>query len=69
MSIGENIKALREKKGVSQRAVAIELSISPAMLCGIEKGIKQPSLSVAIALATYFDTTVEALTGKEHKTA
>lgn len=63
MSICENLKALRKKKGVTQREVANELFISVQMLCAIETGIKQPSLMLALALARYYGTTVEALVG------
>ena len=61
MSIGENLKALREKKGLTQREVANDLFITVQMLSGIETGIKQPSLNVALALAKYYGVTVEKL--------
>ena len=54
MSVGENLKALRKKKGVTQREVA-------KMLSAIETEIKQPSLNVALALAKYYGITVEEL--------
>ena len=63
MSIGENVKKLREARGLSQREVSNELFISVQMLSGIETGIKQPSLNIALALAKFFNTTVEALAG------
>ncbi len=61
MSIGKNIKALREKRGLTQREVASDLYMTTQMLSAIETDIKQPSLNVALALARYFKTTVEAL--------
>lgn len=61
MSIGENLKALREKKGLTQREVANDLFITVQLLSGIETGIKQPSLNVALALAKYYGVTVEKL--------
>ena len=63
MSIGENIKALREKKGLSQRDISNELFISVQMISGIETGIRQPSLNIALALAKFFGVTVEELAG------
>lgn len=63
MSIGENVKKLREKRGLSQRDVSNKLFISVQMLSGIETGIRQPSLNIALALAKFFGTTVEALAG------
>ena len=67
MSIGENIKRLREEKGLSQIQVANDLYMTAQMLCGIETGIKQPSLNIALALADYFGVTVEELTGRKNK--
>lgn len=67
MSIGENIKQLRERKGITQRQVAGDLFMSVQMLCAIETGIKQPSLMVALALAKYYGTTVEALVENNNK--
>lgn len=61
MNIGENIKKLREKHGLTQRDVAGEIFISVQMLSAIETGIKQPSLNVALALARLFKTSVETL--------
>lgn len=63
MSIGENIKSFREKRGLTQREVANDLFVTVQMISGIETGIKQPSLNMALALAKYFDTDVETLAG------
>lgn len=63
MSIGENIKKLREERGLTQRDVSNALFISVQMLSGIETGIKQPSLNIALALARFFETDVETLAG------
>lgn len=63
MSIGENVKKLREEKGLTQREVANDLFVTVQMISGIETGIKQPSLNIALALAKYFETSVEALAG------
>lgn len=63
-SIGENIKRLREEKGVTQREVANALFMTVQMLSGIETGIKQPSLNIALALAQYFGVSVETLAGR-----
>lgn len=63
MSIGENVKRLREEKGLTQREVANALFITVQMLSGIETGIKQPSLNIALALAKFFETDVETLAG------
>jgi DNA-binding XRE family transcriptional regulator len=49
---GESLVTLwREERGLSQRDLATQAGISPAMLNEIERGKKSPSLSVAKALA------------------
>lgn len=63
MSIGENLKKFREERGLTQREVANDLFMTVQMLSGIETGIKQPSLNIALALAKYFHTDVETLVG------
>lgn len=61
MSFGENLKRLREEKGIEQKQLAEDVFITKQMLCGIEAGVKMPSLNVALALAQRLDTDVETL--------
>lgn len=65
MSIGENIKRLREEKGVNQNQMAKDLFMTNQMLCAIENDLKQPSLNIALAIAHYFGVSVECLAGRE----
>ena len=51
MGVGDNIKQLREAKGISQRQLAREAGVSQPLLCQIERGTKNPSLPVGLALA------------------
>ena len=51
MSVGENIRRIREQKNMTQAYVAESAGISQAMLCQIEKGIKNPSLQVGKEIA------------------
>ena len=63
MSIGEKLRELREARGLTQREVANKVFITVSMYSGIETGVKQPSLNVALALAHFFETDVETLAG------
>ena len=65
MSFGENLKKLREEKGLTQGEVAKRLFVTVAMVSAIENGLRQPSLNLALALAKFFDTSVEAMCGYE----
>lgn len=58
---GENIRALRIKKGENQEQVAKAIGITKQTISGIETGYRAPSIEVAIALAKYFDSCVEDL--------
>ena len=51
MSVGENIRRIREDKGLTQAYVAEQAGISQAMLCQIERGTKNPSLQVGKEIA------------------
>lgn len=61
MEFGRNLKRIREARGLRQKDLAGELFITVQTVSAIESGIRQPSLNLALALARYFDTTVEAL--------
>lgn len=64
MGVGDNIKQLREAKGISQRQLAREAGVSQPLLCQIERGTKNPSLSVGLALAGALGVRVERLIGR-----
>lgn len=59
MSVGENIRRLREERGYPQCDLANAAGISQAMLCQIERGTKNPSLQVAWELARVLGCTTE----------
>lgn len=64
MGVGDNIKRLREAKGISQRQLAREAGVSQPLLCQIERGTKNPSLPVGLALAAALGVKVERLAGR-----
>lgn len=51
MSIGENIRRIREDKDITQVAVAEYVGVTQSMIAQIEKNIKIPSLPVAKRIA------------------
>ena len=61
MSVGANIRRLREEKGLSQSYVAERAGISQAMLCQVERGTKNPSLQVGVEIARLLGCEVSAL--------
>ena len=53
------IRVLREAKGLSQGALASAMGVSRQTVNSIETGRYTPSLPLAIALVRFFGTTVE----------
>lgn len=44
MEIGERIRLIRNSKGITQRALAYAIHVTPSFMNHIEKGISSPSL-------------------------
>lgn len=61
MSVGTNIRRLREAKDVTQAWLAERAGISQAMLCQIERGTKNPSLQVSSEIANALGCAIEDL--------
>lgn len=61
MSIGENIKKIRNKNGISQADLAEKLGISQPMLCMIERGTKTVSLPLSKEIAEILGCNIEDL--------
>lgn len=57
------VRELRERKGLSQGALAQELDVSRQTINSIEVDRYTPSLPLAMALARYFGKTVEEVFG------
>ena len=61
MSIGENIKKLREERNLTQKQLAEKLNISQAMIAQIERGTKGLSMALGKEIADYFNCSIEEL--------
>lgn len=61
----EKLKELREEKGLSQRALAKELSFSQAAIARWENDLQTPNIDVAIIVAKFFKVTTDYLLGLE----
>jgi putative transcriptional regulator len=60
-----NVKEYREQEGWSQEALARELGVSRQTIVNIEKGISEPRVLLAIALAATLGVAIEQLFRKE----
>ena len=55
------VRALRAERGLSQAELAQAVNVSRQTINSIETGRYIPSLPLALALARYFETTVEGV--------
>lgn len=65
MSIGENIKALRANRNMSQAELSEAINVSQSMLCQIERGTKVPSLPLSKEISDALGCHIEDLLGLE----
>lgn len=60
-SIGENIKILRQEKGLSQTQLAEKLDVSKSIISAYEKNIRKPSLNTLFKMSEIFEVSVAEL--------
>ena len=63
--LNENIKALRNAKGLSQEELAIKLNVVRQTVSKWEKGLSVPDAGMIIQIAEVLDTTVNVLLGEK----
>lgn len=57
-ALGKAIRQIREKRGVTQEAVAHDAGITTATLGVIERGLSNPTWATVKAIATALDTSM-----------
>jgi putative transcriptional regulator len=55
------LAALRQVRGLTQEALAIELGVSRQTVISIERGRFDPSLPLALRMSAFFETTVNEM--------
>lgn len=61
MNIGNNISALRKKKGITQEELANELGVSAQAVSKWENNSSCPDVSLLTEIADYFGVSVDSL--------
>lgn len=61
MSVGENIKKYRSRKGMTQVQLAEAVTVTHPMITAYERGTKNPSLQVAFEISKVLGCTLEDL--------
>lgn len=59
----ENLRKLREERGLSRREVAEILSVSAAVYTALEQGKRKRGIDLIIKLADYYNTSVDYILG------
>lgn len=61
MSIADNIKKLREDKGLMQKEVYTDIGLKPAHYNKLEKALVEPSIDILDKLAAFYDVTIDEI--------
>lgn len=61
MCLGENIKKLRDERKLTQEQLADALKTSQTIVKDWERGLKVPSLALAVSIAEFFHVKVDDL--------
>lgn len=61
----DNLKILRKERGLGQAQLANIIGVSKGIISLWENGLREPNLSSLIALATYFNVSIDYLVGLE----
>ena len=67
MEFKDNLKILRNKKGLSQVALAEQLGFSKSLIGLYETGDRMPSFEALEVIADYFNVSIDYLMGKDNK--
>lgn len=62
-TIGERLRTIREKRGLSQNALAVRAQLHPSSVSRIECGRHEPTLETLRALAAVLRVKLDALAG------
>ncbi len=63
-TFSERIVELRTEKGLSQKAAAVDLGVSQALLSHYEKGIREFNLDFLCRIADYYGVTTDYILGR-----
>ena len=60
-----NLKMLRQEKGLGQVALSQELGLSRGIISLWENGLREPNMTSLISIAKFFDVSIDYLVGLE----
>lgn len=59
----DNLKELRTERGIGQVELAKAINVSKGIISLWENGLREPNMSSLIALARFFDVSLDELVG------
>lgn len=62
---GERLRDLRQEKNIGQVELAAKIGVSKGIISLWEQGKREPTLSSLVAIADYFNVTIDYLIGRE----
>ncbi len=65
-NFAENLKRLRQAKGIGQVELAKQIGVSKGIISLWENGLREPTLSSLIVLAEFFGVGLDELVGIEY---
>lgn len=63
-TIAERIKGLRKKAGLTQQELGDRFGVAKSTICQYENGNSTPNDDIKIAMANYFNVSIDYLMGK-----
>jgi transcriptional regulator with XRE-family HTH domain len=67
MELGERIRGLREKMGLTQKELASKLKIPNQNISNYERGFRQPDYETLQKIADFFEVSIDYLLGRSDK--
>ncbi len=64
-NFAENLKSLRQERGIGQVELAKKINVSRGIISLWENNLREPGMYNLIALADYFGVTVDYLIGRD----
>ena len=64
-NFSEALKKLRLEKNVKQSELAMACGLSTRQIIRYEQGISEPTLSVLVKFANYFEVSIDCVCGRE----
>jgi transcriptional regulator with XRE-family HTH domain len=59
--VGFNLRRLRRRRGLSQERLALEIDVDRTYIGGIERGLRNPTISIVVEIANRLEVSLNEL--------